>query len=584
MSINSRFFKYIHQAGQRNSLERHPAIRKLFVMVFLAAVTTAVFTLIAPIPPVAADGTESCDMNGKSPSDLFGVAFTDSYFTNGPPTLPPVLFRMDTEGNVILSRPLPFLNGLVLEWGPASLDRNISEDALYFTPYNASHTLYLINGRPQLIKYDACGSEEWTIAVPIISNVNSWQGSHIGVSANPVLGGAYVTSYSDGVFRVDSSGNVLWGPLNFGISGETAWNVATDVTTGGAFVTGYNSGVVMKIYPSGTELWRTSVAEAERVNANPIDGGVYIAAVGYSSNLYKFDANGVLQWSKYNYPSPYNYARGVSPLDGSIYIQSGWPFRFAEVASDGTELWNVDSSSEYPGYHIVSFNATVADLLDDAVYVWTQDKGIMKFFITGSSNNGELRAVWNTDPGFVSSDGTEGDSYALVVGMPGKKLCPNDPANDVDGDGICGNVDNCPNVANANQSDVDGDGIGDACEPDDDGDGVIDDYDNCPMDTNPDQADVDLDGIGDICDADDDNDGVVDGSDVCLNTPSDALVLSNGCSVDQQCPCDNPWKNHGAYVSCVAQSAGALLNDGKIDETTKDAIVSSAGQSSCGRL
>ena len=35
---------------------------------------------------------------------------------------------------------------------------------------------------------------------------------------------------------------------------------------------------------------------------------------------------------------------------------------------------------------------------------------------------------------------------------------------DLDGDGVCGNVDNCPNVANPDQADSDGDGIGDACE------------------------------------------------------------------------------------------------------------------------
>jgi len=36
---------------------------------------------------------------------------------------------------------------------------------------------------------------------------------------------------------------------------------------------------------------------------------------------------------------------------------------------------------------------------------------------------------------------------------------------DVDGDGVIANVDNCPLVANADQLDSDGNGIGDACEP-----------------------------------------------------------------------------------------------------------------------
>jgi hypothetical protein len=43
-------------------------------------------------------------------------------------------------------------------------------------------------------------------------------------------------------------------------------------------------------------------------------------------------------------------------------------------------------------------------------------------------------------------------------------VCPNDPKNDVDNDGICGGVDNCPLEFNPEQKDSDGDGIGDTCE------------------------------------------------------------------------------------------------------------------------
>jgi hypothetical protein len=43
--------------------------------------------------------------------------------------------------------------------------------------------------------------------------------------------------------------------------------------------------------------------------------------------------------------------------------------------------------------------------------------------------------------------------------------CPNDPNNDADSDEVCGDVDNCPAVANAGQSDIDGSGLGDLCDP-----------------------------------------------------------------------------------------------------------------------
>lgn len=48
---------------------------------------------------------------------------------------------------------------------------------------------------------------------------------------------------------------------------------------------------------------------------------------------------------------------------------------------------------------------------------------------------------------------------------------------------------------------------------DGDGDGVPDAEDNCPNDANADQTDTDFDGLGDVCDPDDDNDGVPDAQD-----------------------------------------------------------------------
>ncbi|MGD2109597.1 MAG: thrombospondin type 3 repeat-containing protein, partial [Phycisphaerae bacterium] len=71
---------------------------------------------------------------------------------------------------------------------------------------------------------------------------------------------------------------------------------------------------------------------------------------------------------------------------------------------------------------------------------------------------------------------------------------------DDDNDGAGDVADNCPLVPNPDQSDLDGDGIGDVCDSDLDGDGFENEQDNCAGASNPDQADADGDGVGDACD------------------------------------------------------------------------------------
>jgi hypothetical protein len=336
-----------------------------------------------------------------SNSDIVGVGIGDGG-TN------PMLFRMDQNGTMLWEKSLPFGQIWVPEY---YADRNITEDSFYLNPCNYGYNK--IGGNNRIQKYDANGNLLWDIAFSPDTQC---------ISANPVDGGIYVTDTSLGVYKLNGNGNIIWGPKTFGYTtpGWAWWGVSTDVTDGGAFVSHPEDDVVLKIDKDGNVLWEQTIPEGYRLNANPIDGGVYVGAGSYACNTYKLGPDGNIEWVKYNFPSPYTYPRGVSPVDGAIYISSGWPDYFVKAATDGTVLWSVPNTVS-PGYDRAN-NAIAPDIEGNYVYTSTNNLnlGINKF------SGLDCTLIWHVDPGYYAPKNDYTPEYLIWIGTP--SAAPPSPA------------------------------------------------------------------------------------------------------------------------------------------------------------
>jgi hypothetical protein len=178
----------------------------------------------------------------------------------------------------------------------------------------------------------------------------------------------------------------------------------------------------------------------------------------------------------------------------------------------------------------------------------------MKTMATGIGRGNADAALALRSSGTGAAASSEFDAVAVDI-EPG---CQADPLTNTDGDEWCNVLDNCPNLANNDQLDFDGDRIGDACDTDIDGDGVLNGVDNCPLLPNPDQSDINGDGVGDVCDSDADGDGIDNSVDNCPLVPNPGQENFDGDALGDACdPNADMMISLGAVPSPV--NAGGLF-------------------------
>ncbi len=227
---------------------------------------------------------------------------------------------------------------------------------------------------------------------------------------------------------------------------------------------------------------------------------------------------------------------------------------------------------------------------EDSLVYWSDaEHGVLVFELDGDGDGLRDRDERRFALGDLDVFDTDGD------GVP-------DGAEDPDADGISSSTEIDTYRTSPTLLDSDSDGLSDPVElfvletsalsVDSDGDGLDDGAEDADGDGLPNAAelgpdpveilDTDRDGLPDVLDDDDDGDGVPTLEDACPTDPAE-VVNADGCSIHQLCPCEGDWKNHRAYVRCVARVARDFAQAGLITRKERRHVVWSAVRSGCGR-
>ena len=181
-------------------------------------------------------------------------------------------------------------------------------------------------------------------------------------------------------------------------------------------------------------------------------------------------------------------------------------FAFADVGVQSGSV-SFSKSTLYTGDQVRVY-ATVRNYGDEdiagSVVFYLGDQAVGNPVSISSPSGGVKEEIF-TD--MTVPDGTFNIRVEIIDSIPKDENAGNNvlltalitPVEDADRDGVSDEEDNCPNMANADQKNVDGDAAGDACDNDKDGDGLTNAHEQT-LGTDPLKKDTDGDGVDDATD------------------------------------------------------------------------------------
>ena len=178
------------------------------------------------------------------------------------------------------------------------------------------------------------------------------------------------------------------------------------------------------------------------------EGNVYVARV--FGGIRYWDG---VSWKESGYGSN-NY--GIWGSAGNdVYVVGQWG---TVIHFNGSNWSYLSGQGSYARHGVWGSSSSDVFTVGQAGIIYHYDGLNWSLMDSGSTvSNVYFAGVWGTSATNVYAVGGN-----IILNYAEETLCG--VFGDSDVDGICGNVDNCPTVANSDQADSDNDGIGDACD------------------------------------------------------------------------------------------------------------------------
>jgi len=264
------------------------------------------------------------------------------------------------------------------------------------------------------------------------------------------------------------------------------------IIVGGAYFNGINVDAFLARFDNfgnfdsnfgnaGYTFWDSGIANENVANITPLLDGKLLVGT-YSSDtsggaLLRYSPEGVLDTSFGQLGSvPTGGGKAFIASDGMIHVKLR---RYSLEDGSLDETFGTDSPFFF---ELTDFQVMTEIVQEDGKLVFVGSDIFTHTFLMMSRYNtdGTLDVTFGTN-GIIKSHFGEGscEGYAIAIQPDGTIvvgghasngtdpdffLLRYDPLEDSDGDGIYNFSDNCPNIPNPDQSDIDGNGIGDLCE------------------------------------------------------------------------------------------------------------------------